>query len=392
MSWTRKIFLFLSITSCIQESTAINLTNGLYAAFDTSMGSFTCRLDYVEAPLTCANFAGLADGSKSWIDPQDGRVRNDPFYDGLIFHRVIKNFMIQGGDPLGTGTGGPGYSFPDQFGSLTHSKTGMLSMANSGEDTNGSQFFITLEPTTWLDGKHVVFGKVVDGLNVVLSIGNVATTNNAPLTNVVINHIQILRIGTEAKNIDFSTQPLPKVTPLKLSVIQNSTNLIVESNPSNRSELIVYASTNLVKWRNKQQEYWSVAPSKWSILTSQNLKSEFFRGVRVFYPQAIPELPSNLINHTVKFIQESSQVIFNLKSNRKGDCSILGTPDEITYWNWMLEGQRAELEVHTKGNYYLKFNIYNGDPTNTIWNGYSFHDGSWHYAGKWNYTDTPQNE
>src|SRR4051812_13403554 len=148
-----------------------------YAKFDTTEGSFTARLFETEAPNTVANFVGLAEGTKEFTDPKTGQKVTRPFFDGLIFHRVIAGFMIQGGDPLGTGTGGPGYRFADEFHpSLKHGKSGVLSMANAGPGTNGSQFFIPLAPTPWLDNRHTIFGEVVEGMDVVDKIGKTETS------------------------------------------------------------------------------------------------------------------------------------------------------------------------------------------------------------------------
>jgi peptidyl-prolyl cis-trans isomerase A (cyclophilin A) len=168
----------------------------LRARFNTSEGAFTVQFFEAEAPNTVANFVGLAEGTKEWTDPRTGKKVTRRFYDGLIFHRVIAGFMIQGGDPLGTGVGGPGYKFGDEFHpSRRHSKAGILSMANAGPGTNGSQFFITLAPTDWLDNKHSVFGEVVEGMDVVSKIGNVATSKpgDRPLKNVTIQSVEILR-------------------------------------------------------------------------------------------------------------------------------------------------------------------------------------------------------
>ncbi len=140
----------------------------LYATFKTSMGDIVVRLFCKDAPKTVENFVALATGEKEWTDPRTGQKSRAPLYDGTIFHRVIPDFMIQGGDPLGRGTGGPGYKFADEFdASLKHAKPGFISMATAGPDTNGSQFFITHVPTPWLDGKHSVFGEVTEGQDVV---------------------------------------------------------------------------------------------------------------------------------------------------------------------------------------------------------------------------------
>jgi peptidyl-prolyl cis-trans isomerase A (cyclophilin A) len=167
-----------------------------YAKFETSEGNFTIELFEKDAPMTVANFIGLAEGTKEWTDPRTGEKVKKPYYNGLTFHRVIANFMIQGGDPLGTGTGGPGYKFADEFKSgRALDKAGILAMANAGPNTNGGQFFITLAPTTWLNGKHTVFGQVTDGMSVVEKIGSTKTSKpgDKPLKPIVIKSVTIER-------------------------------------------------------------------------------------------------------------------------------------------------------------------------------------------------------
>ena len=170
---------------------------GPYAKFDTSLGTFTVRLFEKEVPKTIANFTGLVEGTKEWTHPGTRKKEQRPYYDGLIFHRVIDGFMLQGGDPLGQGFGGPGFTFEDEFHpSLKHAKAGILSMANAGPNTNGSQFFVTLAPTPHLDGRHSVFGEVVEGLDVVQKIGKVPTNRqDRPLQDVVMNTVTIERVG-----------------------------------------------------------------------------------------------------------------------------------------------------------------------------------------------------
>jgi peptidyl-prolyl cis-trans isomerase A (cyclophilin A) len=168
----------------------------LHAHFTTSEGNFTIRLFEEDAPNTVANFVGLAEGTKEWTDPKNGQRVKRPFYDGLVFHRVIDGFMIQGGDPLGTGSGGPGYKFGDEFSpKRKHARAGMLSMANAGANTNGSQFFITLAATPWLDDKHSVFGEVVEGMDVVKKIGSTPTSKpgDRPLKPITMQSVKITR-------------------------------------------------------------------------------------------------------------------------------------------------------------------------------------------------------
>jgi len=179
-------------------------TDGIFADFQTSKGDIIVKLTYKLTPLTVANFVALAEGTQK----NTAKPLGTPFYDGLVFHRVIADFMIQGGDPLGNGQGNPGYAFPDEFvKALKHDGPGVLSMANSGPNTNGSQFFITHKATPWLDGRHTVFGYVVKGQEVVDSIAQ----------GDVIEHIVIRRVGQDAKNFD-----APKVFKDDMKAIEDA--------------------------------------------------------------------------------------------------------------------------------------------------------------------------
>ena len=156
----------LSISSCVSSHPDLN--EGLYAEIKTNKGDMIINLNYKETPVTVANFISLSEGKNKEVSPEFDKKK---YYDGLVFHRVIDNFMIQGGCPLGTGTGDPGYKFKDEFNeNLIHDGPGILSMANSGPNTNGSQFFITHKETPWLNGVHSVFGKVINGIEVIDSI------------------------------------------------------------------------------------------------------------------------------------------------------------------------------------------------------------------------------
>jgi len=195
--------LFLSIQS------QAKLADGLYANLHTNQGDIIVQLAYKQAPLTVINFVGLAEGTK-----RSNAKMGKPFYNGLKFHRVINDFMIQGGDPKGNGTGGPGYQFADEFSDLKHDKGGILSMANSGPATNGSQFFITHTATPHLDGKHTVFGHVVEGMKVVNSIKK----------EDFIRELNIIRVGDEAKK--FQTDEAAFQTQNKKYLVEKSKKLI----------------------------------------------------------------------------------------------------------------------------------------------------------------------
>lgn len=167
----------------------------MHAVFETNVGNFKIKLFPELAPKTVENFVGLAEGTKEFTDAKTGDKTKRPFYDGLVFHRVIKDFMIQGGCPRGAGTGDPGYKFADEFApSLKHSKPGILSMANSGPNTNGSQFFITVVPTPWLDNRHTIFGEVSEGYDIVNAISKAKTApGDKPLEPIILKHVKIVK-------------------------------------------------------------------------------------------------------------------------------------------------------------------------------------------------------
>lgn len=183
------LFIFCIILSVGCATKYPDLEDGLYADIQTNKGSIIVSLAQDKTPVTVANFVALAEGENEFVSPQ---FAGKKYYEGIVFHRVIKDFMIQGGDPTATGSGGPGYRFDDEITDLIHSGPGILSMANAGPGTNGSQFFITHKATPWLDGKHTVFGAVVDGQNVVDSIAQLDT----------IQKVIIIRKGAEAKGFD----------------------------------------------------------------------------------------------------------------------------------------------------------------------------------------------
>jgi len=188
------VFMFAFVPNASAEEKA--LPPGLYAIFNTTLGKITLTLFEKEAPLTLENFVGLAEGTKEWTDPNTRQKLKKPLYNGLIFHRVIPNFMIQGGDPMGSGMGGPGYQFKDEFSAdLKFDRPGRLAMANSGPNSNGSQFFITEGATPHLNNRHTIFGQVYEGQDVVRKIANAPRDRrDRPTTDVVMTSVEILRV------------------------------------------------------------------------------------------------------------------------------------------------------------------------------------------------------
>jgi peptidyl-prolyl cis-trans isomerase A (cyclophilin A) len=177
------------------------LPPGVYAHFQTSLGNFTCELFEKQSPVTVANFIGLTQGTKQYTDPRTNQKSTKPYFDGTVFHRIMDGFMIQGGDPLATGTGGPGYEFKNEHSpDLKFDKEGILAMANAGPDTNGSQFFVTLAPVAQLNGGYTIFGHVVEGMDVVHKIGSVPVKvgpsgeKSSPVAPVKLTKVTIERV------------------------------------------------------------------------------------------------------------------------------------------------------------------------------------------------------
>ena len=275
-------------------------TNGIFAEFNTSMGSYTCRLEFALAPLACANFIGLATGQRAWLDLPSGVVKTNPFYDGTMFHRVIAGFMNQGGSPNALGTDGPGYSFVDEFNpSLRHDGFGVLSMANSGPDSNGSQYFITVSAQPQLNAVHTVFGRLFGGSNVVDAINHVATdANDKPQVGVVVNNIIIQRIGAAAMSFDINAQSLPQVTPLNLRISKSGANVSLTFSNRLFADNWLYASTNLTGWFAGALGIEVAGTVSGLVTQSLSESSKYFRAAQIQYATST-FAPKNLFGRTL---------------------------------------------------------------------------------------------
>ncbi len=249
------VLSLLAAAVAAQEPTA----DGLYAGFTTSEGEFWCALEFQKVPRTVANFVSLAEGSRPWVDFAQARIRQGPFYDGVTFHRVIQGFMNQSGSRNGLGTDGPGYQFRDEFDpTLRHDQAGRLSMANSGTNSNGSQFFVTVAATPWLDGKHTIFGEVVLGMDVVNQINQVPTNpmNYRPLTAVTLQQVRILRIGAAALAFDPAkvTPALPAVAPVTSQVSLDQGTLLLKYPTQSNTLYHVFYGPDFHAW--SAQTFW----------------------------------------------------------------------------------------------------------------------------------------
>ncbi|RNC89594.1 MAG: peptidylprolyl isomerase [Allomuricauda sp.] len=225
------IILLLLFTAC-KTSKYADLGDGIFADIQTTKGDIVIKLYHDATPVTVASFVSLAEGSSPFVSDS---LKEKKYYDGLIFHRVMKDFMIQGGDPLGIGRGGPGYQFKDEFvDSLTHSGKGVVSMANPGPpNTNGSQFFITHKETPWLNGKHTIFGEVVKGIEVVDTIADVEVAPpNKPVEDVVMNKVEIIRNGKEARQFDaiqVMSDYFKEVEEKEAAILKTKTDFLAEA-------------------------------------------------------------------------------------------------------------------------------------------------------------------
>lgn len=325
------------LLSCL-PSVPAQYTNGIYAEFDTSMGNYTCRLEYVLAPKTCANFIALAEGQRSWLELPTGLARTNPFYNGTTFHRVIAGFMNQGGSKNALGTDGPGYQFVDEFNaSLRHDGFGVLSMANSGPDSNGSQYFITVSPQPSLNDVHSVFGKLYGGSNVVYAINQVATGDkDKPLTNVTVNSISIRRIGAAAIGFDINTNGLPVVTNLNLKIARSGATVSLTFSNRLYADNRLYSSGDLLNWTANQLGIETTAPILQTNLQSALATARFFRAAQIQYP-ASTFAPKTMSGRTFRLIYTAGIAATNIlvfNSVGSGTYTNDGTPGTILGYNW----------------------------------------------------------
>lgn len=332
--------------STVQAPAQYAGTNGIFAEFNTSLGSYTCVLYYAQSPKAVANFIGLATGQRAWLSLPSGVVKTNRFYTGTTFHRVIAGFMNQGGSPNGLGTDGPGYSFVDEFtNTLRFDKFGVLAMANSGPDSNGSQYFVTVSPQPSLNDVHTIFGRLYGGSNVVYAINHVVTgANDKPLTNVVVNSIIITNVGAAAAAFNLATQGLPSVTNLSLKIARASPGVSLTFSNRVNVDNRLYSSSNLMNWSALAPRLEVVVPATNTLFRTASLPSEFFRLAQIQYPQTLL-VPTNVLNKTITVNFSAGNGTFVTSLNGSGGGSYtwsLGFSGAVLY-NWVQDPYRGRF-------------------------------------------------
>jgi peptidyl-prolyl cis-trans isomerase A (cyclophilin A) len=349
-------------------SHTVPATDGLYATFEVRrggslVGEFTCRLEHALAPRTVASFVGLAEGSRGWLNFQRGGVSARPFYDGITFHRVVPSFVIQAGSPNGLGTDGPGYTFRDEFHpSLRHSKAGILSMANSGLHSNGSQFFITLAATPHLDDLHSVFGEVVENLAVMQSVQQ----------GDVIARVTITRVGAAAQAFNVQTQGLPVVSDAQPALVKDGVSFRLHYTQTDDAEHFVHHSNDLAVWQQLSGQELYIAPPAQTPRDVTSLTTgaprKFFAVTRVQYPDAL-HTPASVAGRSILLTDPRGfSFTWNLQTASSGTytTSLAQGILPIHSYSWTQEAYRGRLTGSISG---LQFQ--SGEPITQV--NISFH-------------------
>ena len=366
--WVAPLAVVVSFLTIAANGATVPDVDGLYATFKTTRGDFVVRLEYQKVPMTVANFVGLAEGSRSWVDFRKGGASSKPFYNGITFHRVITGFMIQGGSPNGLGNDGPGYQFSDEFHpDLRHNDAGVISMANSGPDSNGSQFFITLGPQAHLDLKHSVFGKVVDGMSVVTQIGAFPTPQ-PPASMTTIQSVEITRKGTAATAFDINAWALPVVHAVPTSIIQKPGGFALRFTRPAFSQYYPFHSAQLSQWAQLAGFTYTYSAPQGDLDVSASAnqqKQHFYRVARSEYTP----VPESVVGKTFNFmLTESGQsLVVNITAPPRGTYDLanpVGTysldgaaPKRIGAYLWEPDLRRGQLLLGPEDLSQLSLNL-----------------------------------
>ena len=346
-------FILLALLGAEIHAATVPSSNGIYATIRITRNSslvaeLVAELDYDKAPMTVANFVGLAEGSRSWVDFVNGGMKRKPFYDGIVLHRVIAGFVIQGGSPNGQGTDGPGYTFPDEFGqTLRHDAAGVLSMANSGPNSNGSQFFITLDATPHLDDVHSVFGRVVSG----------QSDMNSVQQGDVIESITITRNGTAAQIFDVDDQGLPQVLDAQPTFSISGSSAQINFDLTDDTEFFVFHTSDFQTWtpRSGRLLYISEPVDQpfdvSSIISGQDRR--FFSVGKIVYPIEI-QTPYSVFGNTLQLNTMNgfgfTALFSGTNSGRYAVSTVQGQDFQMTGYQFQQEAYRGYLIMNLDGS------------------------------------------
>ncbi len=380
----------LLLVACNLVARAAPTDEGLFAVLATSMGNIAIALDMNDAPRTTANFVGLVEGSRPWIDPRDGWVVVRPYYDGLTFHRVVSNFVIQAGSPQGTGTDGPGYQFADEFSpALRHDAPGVVSMANAGPHSNGGQFFITVTATPWLDDRHSVFGRVVEGMDVVYAISGVAVNTQAqPLVDVVITQAVIVRRGSAAEGFSADHAGLPRVEPAAV-LLQHPPTLSLAV--SGRVHAAFYRSTNVVTWTRYRDHYRNGSAGIW-VTNAPDADLGFFFANRVDYA-ADTNTPLVVTGRHMHVILGATTIQITGLGGPSATIQVSPNPaSPVTTWEWTWRPFRGGLYIESLNYQPILLDLWYDGATGGRSRGFFRNSGFWFPflpSGYGSFTDVP---
>ena len=341
---TRLFLLIAALFLGMEKHAQAQLDDGIYAVFDMTQGVITAQLHYVEAPMAVANFIGLAEGTRAWRDERDGSVNEQPFYDGTIVNRIANlgaNLIVQAGTLTGSNSSiGPGFVFKDEFDpTLRHDKFGTLSLANSGKNTNSSQFFFSLGFQGHLDDVHTIFGQLISGTNVLINIANVPLTNGRPTTDVVFNQISIFRVGTDANAFDIHAQNLPIILGAEQtisSVVPGE--IVLDYNTGTNNVFEFWSSIDLVNWNRFSTVYKDSfndpLDNLFSVTGTSMLDFLSIGVIKTSYPYTLYS-PETAVNLTVNM--PSDNLVINMGSSaRTGTITYDGVSGNIVAasdWN-----------------------------------------------------------
>ncbi len=373
-----KSWLWLLTVITLSPLGGARADDGIFAELQTTLGTITVTLEYERAPVAVANFIGLIEGANPWVDPRNQRVVTNRFYDGILFHRVISNFMIQAGSPMATGSDGPGYTIPDEFHpALHHDAPGVLSMANSGPHSSGGQFFITVTNTPWLNNVHTIFGRVISGMDTVYTIAQTPIgAGNRPLTDVIITNILITRVGPAAEAFSAAHPALPQVEAIGLIPTLTATGIAVIAGVENRQQAVTVTSTNLITWTRHRDHYRTTGDGSWTSAAPDHPVA-FITGHRITYATDT-NVPETISDRVLDVTFPVNRFQIAPRAPLSGTIQLnASTNSPLTYWEWARRPWQANMLILSQDYIPLRFDFFFDTPHAGRTKGYLYSSGFW---------------